>query len=42
PGWPEKVMAQAQPGLGWFWQQNGEGRYVDALKQVSEITGGRK
>ncbi|MEY5519099.1 hypothetical protein WI903_26425, partial [Salmonella enterica subsp. enterica serovar Corvallis] len=20
------------PGQGWFWQQNSEGRYVDALR----------
>ncbi|ECM4553910.1 cytoplasmic protein, partial [Salmonella enterica subsp. enterica serovar Tennessee] len=23
---------QATPGQGWFWQQNSEGRYVDALR----------
>ncbi|EIF8723625.1 cytoplasmic protein, partial [Salmonella enterica] len=22
----------ATPGQGWFWQQNSEGRYVDALR----------
>ena len=32
PGWPGKMLAQAQPGQGWFWQQNSEGRYVDALR----------
>ncbi|EAA5455680.1 hypothetical protein DQC86_24005 [Salmonella enterica subsp. enterica] len=24
------------PGQGWFWQQNSEGRYVDALRLVDE------
>ncbi|MDS1495726.1 type VI secretion system baseplate subunit TssK [Shigella dysenteriae] len=32
PGWPDKMLAQAQQGQGWFWQQNSEGRYVDALR----------
>ncbi|HAS9814239.1 TPA: cytoplasmic protein, partial [Salmonella enterica] len=32
PGWPGKTLGQATPGQGWFWQQNSEGRYVDALR----------
>ncbi|HGB5460191.1 TPA: hypothetical protein ACIVRE_004774, partial [Salmonella enterica subsp. enterica serovar Weltevreden] len=24
------------PGQGWFWQQNSEGRYMDALRLVEE------
>ncbi|TGC20361.1 cytoplasmic protein [Escherichia sp. E2562] len=32
PRWPEKILTQAQQGQGWFWQQNSEGRYVDALR----------
>lgn len=36
PGWPGKVLAHAQPGQGWFWQQNSEGRYVDALRLIAE------
>ncbi|ELA6236220.1 cytoplasmic protein, partial [Salmonella enterica subsp. enterica serovar Typhimurium] len=24
------------PGQGWFWQQNSEGRYVDALRLVEK------
>ncbi|EGJ4606850.1 cytoplasmic protein, partial [Escherichia coli] len=32
PGWPDKMLTQAQQGQGWFWQQNSEGRYVDALR----------
>ncbi|EJK1773795.1 cytoplasmic protein, partial [Salmonella enterica] len=27
---------QATPGQGWFWQQNSEGRYVDALRLVEK------
>lgn len=34
PGWPGKALAQATSGQGWFWQQNSEGRYVDALRLV--------
>lgn len=34
PGWPGKTLGQATPGQGWFWQQNSEGRYVDALRLV--------
>ncbi|ECY9842931.1 cytoplasmic protein, partial [Salmonella enterica subsp. enterica] len=26
----------ATPGQGWFWQQNSEGRYVDALRLVEK------
>ncbi len=36
PGWPDKMLTQAQQGQGWFWQQNSEGRYVDALRLVGE------
>ncbi|WP_318371747.1 TagF domain-containing protein [Enterobacter sp.] len=36
PGWPGKVLAQAPSGQGWFWQQNIEGRYVDALRLSEE------
>lgn len=36
PGWPGKTLGQATPGQGWFWQQNSEGRYVDALRLVDE------
>ncbi|MEX9251774.1 TagF domain-containing protein [Pseudenterobacter timonensis] len=39
PGWPEKILTQAKPGLGWFWQQNSEGRYVDALRLAKKIKG---
>lgn len=34
PGWPEKMLAQQEQG--WFWQQNSEGRYVDALRLAGE------
>ncbi|HED5889417.1 TPA: DUF2094 domain-containing protein [Salmonella enterica] len=37
PGWPDKMLTQAQQGQGWFWQQNSEGRYVDALRLMAEI-----
>ncbi|EAT1572591.1 cytoplasmic protein, partial [Salmonella enterica] len=36
PGWPGKTLGQATPGQGWFWQQNSEGRYVDALRLVEK------
>ncbi|MFP5628707.1 cytoplasmic protein, partial [Salmonella sp. 741265116_PST] len=26
-----------RPGQGWFWQQNSEGRYVDALRHITEV-----
>ncbi|RZN48376.1 hypothetical protein D9736_17525 [Escherichia sp. E10V10] len=26
------MLTLAQQGYGWFWQQNSEGRYVDALR----------
>ncbi|ACF63389.1 hypothetical protein CW298_0648 [Salmonella enterica subsp. enterica serovar Muenchen] len=29
------------PGQGWFWQQNSEGRYVDALRLVDEKNRGQ-
>lgn len=32
PGWPGKTLALSTTGQGWFWQQNSEGRYVDALR----------
>jgi type VI secretion system protein ImpM len=35
-GWPEKILAPSQSGQGWFWQQNNEGRYVDALRLVGK------
>ncbi|EHC41123.1 putative cytoplasmic protein [Salmonella enterica subsp. enterica serovar Gaminara str. A4-567] len=25
------------PGQGWFWQQNSEGRYMDALRLITEV-----
>ncbi len=28
-------------GQGWFWQQNSEGRYVDALRLVDEENRGQ-
>ncbi|EMR50666.1 hypothetical protein A671_02165 [Salmonella enterica subsp. enterica serovar Dublin str. DG22] len=41
PGWPGKTLGQATPGQGWFWQQNSEGRYVDALRLVDEENRGQ-
>ncbi|HFW6072227.1 TPA: type VI secretion system membrane subunit TssM [Salmonella enterica subsp. enterica serovar Java] len=41
PGWPGKTLGQATPGQGWFWQQNSEGRYVDALRLVDEKNRGQ-
>ncbi|EED5960963.1 hypothetical protein VC02_14265, partial [Salmonella enterica subsp. enterica serovar Agona] len=35
PGWPGKTLGQ-----GWFWQQNSEGRYVDALLLVDRTNRG--
>lgn len=41
PGWPGKTLGQATPGQGGFWQQNSEGRYVDALLLVDGTNRGQ-